>query len=87
MDPAEPIVKRSADCSPPSPSAAAKRPDLAWFPSPRNAAEIGPPTPQNRLVAEPYTKLMCSFPTVDLAGALVIAAAPDGHDGRRPLTS
>ncbi len=66
--------------------AAAKRPDLAWFPSPRNAAEIGAPTPQNRLVAEPYTKLMCSFPTVDLAGALVIAAAPEDTTAVRPLT-
>jgi acetyl-CoA C-acetyltransferase len=65
--------------------AAAKRPDLAWFPAPRTAAEIGSPQPQNRLVAEPYTKLMCSFPTVDLAGALVIAAAPDGTTAVRPL--
>ncbi len=29
---------------------------------------------------------MCSFPTVDLAGALVIAAAPEDCDAVRPLT-
>lgn len=67
-------------------AAAAKRPDLAWFPAARTAGEIGSPTAQNRLVAEPYTKLMCSFPTVDLAGALVIAAARDDTDAVRPLT-
>jgi acetyl-CoA C-acetyltransferase len=67
-------------------AAAAKRPDLAWFPTARGSREIGEPTPQNRLVAEPYTKLMCSFPTVDLAGALVIAAARDDTAAVRPLT-
>jgi acetyl-CoA C-acetyltransferase len=66
--------------------AAARRPDLAWFPSPRSAVEIGDPSPSNRLVAEPYTKLMCSFPTVDLAGALVIAAAAEDSEAVRPLT-
>ncbi len=66
--------------------AAARRPALAWFPTVRTGSEIGAPTPQNRLVAEPYTKLMCSFPTVDLAGALVIAAAPDDTTAVRPLT-
>jgi acetyl-CoA C-acetyltransferase len=66
--------------------AAAKRPELAWFPTVREGSEIGEPTLQNRLVAEPYTKLMCSFPTVDLAGALVIAAAPDDTTAVRPLT-
>lgn len=65
---------------------AAKRPELAWFPTPRLASEIADPTPSNRLVAEPYTKLMCSFPTVDLAGALVIAAAPEDSPAVRPLT-
>jgi acetyl-CoA C-acetyltransferase len=67
-------------------AAAAKRPDLAWFPAPRDPHEIGEPSLQNRLVAEPYTKLMCSFPTVDLAGALVIVAAPDDTTAVRPLT-
>ncbi|MCW2546065.1 MAG: hypothetical protein JWN96_525 [Mycobacterium sp.] len=65
---------------------AAKRPDLAWFPTPRSPAEIAYPSSQNRWVAEPYTKLMCSFPTVDLAAALVIARAEDGAPAAvRPL--
>jgi acetyl-CoA C-acetyltransferase len=67
-------------------AAAARRPDLAWFPDARAGSEIAEPTAQNRLVAEPYTKLMCSFPTVDLAGALVIAAAADDTAAVRPLT-
>ncbi len=65
---------------------AARRPELAWFPTARRSAELSTPTPQNRLVAEPYTKLMCSFPTVDLAAALVIAAAPEDSPAVRPLT-
>lgn len=55
---------------------AARRPDLAWFPVARTPVEIAVPSAANRLVAEPYTKLMCSFPTVDLAAALVVTAAP-----------
>ncbi len=53
---------------------AARRPDLAWFPVPRSAAEISEVRPDNRLVAEPYTKLMNSFPTVDQAAALVVTS-------------
>jgi acetyl-CoA C-acetyltransferase len=59
---------------------AAEWPDLAWFPTARTAAEISEAGPDNRLIAEPYTKLMCSFPTVDLAGAIVVAR--DGSAGR-----
>lgn len=51
---------------------AATRPDVAWFPSARTATEIATVGPDNRFVAEPYPKLMCSFPTVDLAAALVV---------------
>jgi acetyl-CoA C-acetyltransferase len=58
---------------------AARRPDLAWFPTARSAADIAVPSPDNRMVAEPYTKRMCSFPTVDLAAALVVTA--DGRKG------
>lgn len=52
---------------------AARRPELAWFPERRSATEIATPSEDNRTVAEPYTKLMCSFPTVDLAAAVVVA--------------
>ena len=55
---------------------AARRPDVAWFPTVRSPDQIGTPSATNRMVAEPFTKLMCSFPTVDLAGALVVTAAP-----------
>jgi acetyl-CoA C-acetyltransferase len=54
--------------------AAARRPDVAWFPTVRSAAEIADASVDNRLVAEPYTKRMCSFPTVDLAAAVVVSA-------------
>lgn len=65
---------------------AARRPELAWFPTPRTAQEIATPSANNRLVAEPYTKLMCSFPTVDLAAALVIARAAEAKTPAvRPL--
>jgi acetyl-CoA C-acetyltransferase len=30
--------------------------------------------PDNRFVAEPYTKLMCSFPTIDLAAAVLVTS-------------
>ena len=51
---------------------AAERPDLAWFPTARSADDIGSVRADNRLVTEHLTKLMCSFPTVDLAAALIV---------------
>ncbi len=54
--------------------AAARRPAVSWFPTPRSAEEISGVRPDNRLVAEPYTKLMCSFPTVDLAAAVLVCS-------------
>jgi acetyl-CoA C-acetyltransferase len=53
---------------------AARHPDLAWFPQVRQPAEISGVDAGNRLVAEPYTKLMCSFPTVDLAAAVIVVS-------------
>jgi acetyl-CoA C-acetyltransferase len=58
---------------------AARRPPVAWFPTVRTAEEIARPSERNRMVAEPYTKLMCSFPTVDMAAALVVTASATGH--------
>jgi len=46
----------------------------AWFPLERGAEEIATPTPENRMVAYPYTKYLISVMDVDLAGALVIAS-------------
>ena len=57
---------------------AASRPSIAWFPTVRGAEEIARPSEQNRMVAEPYTKLMCSFPTVDMAAALVVTTSASG---------
>ncbi|HEX7096702.1 MAG TPA: hypothetical protein VF183_12530 [Acidimicrobiales bacterium] len=66
---------------------ASRRPDVAWFPEVRDAESIATVRDDNRLVAEPYTKLMCSFPTVDLAAAVVVTAARPGRDRDvRPLS-
>ena len=59
---------------------------IAWFPEARSATEIATPTPDNRIVAEPYTKLMSAFLGSDQGAALVVcslAAAREGR-GRRP---
>jgi acetyl-CoA C-acetyltransferase len=53
---------------------AATRPDVAWFPTPRTAEEIADLSPSNRFVSEPYTKLMCSFPTIDLAASVLVTS-------------
>jgi len=53
---------------------AATRPGLAWFPAARTPAEISTPADDNRFVAEPFTKLMCSFPTIDLAAAVLVTS-------------
>jgi acetyl-CoA C-acetyltransferase len=51
---------------------AATHPDIAWFPVVRTAAELSTAGPDNRLVSEPYPKLMNSFPIVDLAAAMLV---------------
>ncbi|HVA43857.1 MAG TPA: hypothetical protein VNF50_10270 [Acidimicrobiales bacterium] len=53
-------------------SAAARRPNVAWFPNPRQAEEISAVSVANRLVNEPYTKVMNAFPTVDLAASVLV---------------
>jgi acetyl-CoA C-acetyltransferase len=47
----------------------------AWFPVARSASEISTATPDNRMVAYPYTKLMTSIMDVDMASALLLASA------------
>ncbi|MCB0996384.1 MAG: hypothetical protein KDB21_14910, partial [Acidimicrobiales bacterium] len=83
----DPAVHRSrlGDLLAPFTRAAAAHPDVAWFPTERSAAEISTPTADNRFIAEPYTKLMCSFPTVDLAAAVVVTAARPGETGSRDV--
>ncbi len=47
----------------------------AWFPVLRDPDEIVTASPDNRMVAYPYTKLMMSIMDVDMAAALVLASA------------
>jgi acetyl-CoA C-acetyltransferase len=53
----------------------AARSPHAWFPVERSADEIVTPTPDNRMVAYPYTKLMTAIMDVDMSAALVLASA------------
>ena len=48
---------------------------FAWFPVARSADEIVTVTPDNRMVAYPYTKLMTAIMDVDMAAALVLASS------------
>jgi acetyl-CoA C-acetyltransferase len=54
---------------------AAANPQHAWFPIARTGAEISTATPDNRMVAYPYTKLMTSIMDVDMSAALLLASA------------
>ena len=47
---------------------------MAWFPEARTPEQISEPDPDNRYIAEPYTKLMCSFPTIDQAAAVLVVS-------------
>jgi acetyl-CoA C-acetyltransferase len=46
----------------------------AWFPIARSGSEIATATPDNRMVAYPYTKLMTSIMDVDMSAALLLAS-------------
>lgn len=46
----------------------------AWFDEELEPEEISTPTPDNRLVAEPYTKRMNAFISVDQAAAIVVTS-------------
>jgi acetyl-CoA C-acetyltransferase len=52
----------------------ASRNPNAWFRRRRDEEEIATPSPNNRLVAEPYTKLMTAFLGVDQAAALIVCS-------------
>ncbi len=52
---------------------AAAQPEYAWFPIARTAEEISTVTPDNRMVATPYTKLMTAIMDVDMAAAVLLA--------------
>jgi acetyl-CoA C-acetyltransferase len=46
----------------------------AWFPVVRSADQISEPSSENRLVCEPYPKLMCAFLGVDQAATVLICS-------------
>jgi acetyl-CoA C-acetyltransferase len=46
----------------------------AWFPIERSPETIATPTPGNRVVATPYTKLMVSIMDVDMAAAILLVS-------------
>lgn len=49
--------------------------EYAWDRRGLSASEIATPSPENRVVAMPYTKLLCSQWNVDQAAALILMAA------------
>jgi acetyl-CoA C-acetyltransferase len=55
-------------------SAIAARNPYAWFPVARDADELVQATPDNRMVAYPYTKYLISVMDVDLSGAIVMTS-------------
>jgi acetyl-CoA C-acetyltransferase len=52
---------------------AAAEPEHAWFPTARTPEEISTATPDNRMVATPYTKLMTAIMDVDMGAAVLLA--------------
>ena len=52
---------------------AAKNPN-AWWQEPLDPEEIYLPSPENRLIAWPYTKRMCSNMVVDLGAAVILCS-------------
>jgi acetyl-CoA C-acetyltransferase len=46
----------------------------AWFPEARNAEQIAIPSPENRVVCEPYTKRMCAYLGSDQGAALIVCS-------------
>lgn len=54
---------------------AARHPEHAWFPVERQPSDLSAVTASNRLINEPYTKLLNSILTVDMAAAFIIVSA------------
>ncbi len=48
--------------------------DSAWFPTERSPAEISGTSTDNRLISEPYSKLMCAFLGVDQAASVLMCS-------------
>ena len=45
---------------------------LAWFQSTKSPSNVGDVTAENRIICEPYTRCMNSFPNVDQGSALLV---------------
>ena len=65
--------RRLGDLLAPMTDVAAANP-FAWFPVSRTAEELVTPTPDNRMVGYPYTKLMVAVMDVDMAASVVMAS-------------
>jgi acetyl-CoA C-acetyltransferase len=59
----------------------------SWLKKQFTPDEITTPTPENRLIAWPYTKLMVANPTVNMGGAVLLTIAGKSPRGRRPRRS
>jgi acetyl-CoA C-acetyltransferase len=54
---------------------AATHPDLAWFPATKEPDDISEVRPDNRMIAEPYTKNLNSILQVDMSAAIILMSA------------
>jgi acetyl-CoA C-acetyltransferase len=59
---------------------AAADPEHAWFPVAHDPAAIIDPSPANRMVSTPYTKLMTAVMDVDMAAGLLLATEARADD-------
>ena len=55
----------------------------SWLKKQFSADDITTPTPENRLIAWPYTKLMVANPTVNMGGAVLLTSLRQSARGRR----
>lgn len=56
----------------------------AWLPRRFSAPELTTPTPENRTVSAPYTKLLCANLQVDMAAGLVLCSAAVAEEAGIP---
>lgn len=63
---------------------ASRHPEKSWFPRSYSADELSAVSPANRMVCEPYPKLLNSIIAVDMAAAFVLVAAEVAEELRVP---
>lgn len=59
----------------------------AWSPSEVDAEVLATPTPANRPISEPYTKLLCANMQVDLASGIIVTSVAAAHAAGVPQDS